>query len=301
MRPFAERSLIQVCQQQSTEGWWPRLGQDPRDEPRPSYWTTALACVAIFRVSRDDTQLERARQGTRWLAQQQQQSGAWKHAPADDAYAQREELHTTLLACEAINNLDPEGYRSSLANAEEWIRSKQSRSGIWEAEPPLSPTSMTVQVLEYLEGKRPPFRNFSDYLSIARDFVLRAQEVALENNPNAWRLAIVIAFQGMEAFLYTCLEHPTINVPIFEGSSRSRTIGLRRALNNIEESLHSIGLLSQGAPVPRRNQIDRLAYLRDEVVHKGAAVSREDARRLTDEADRFMDQLSSSLFGFSIS
>ena len=76
MRPFAELSLIQVCQQQSAEGWWPRLGQDFRDEPRPSYWTTALACVAIFRVSRDEAQLDRAREGTRWLAQQQQQSGA---------------------------------------------------------------------------------------------------------------------------------------------------------------------------------------------------------------------------------
>jgi hypothetical protein len=57
MRPFAERSLIYVCQQQSVEGWWPRLGQDPRDEPQPSFWTTALSCVAIFRVSRDEAQL----------------------------------------------------------------------------------------------------------------------------------------------------------------------------------------------------------------------------------------------------
>ena len=301
MRPFAERSLIYVCQQQSAEGWWPRLRQDPRDELRPSLWTTALACVAIFRISRDDAQLERAREGTRWLAQQQQESGAWKHAPADDAYAQREELHTTLLACEAIKNLDADRYRSSLANAEEWIRSKQTSSGIWEAEPPLSPASMTVQVIEYLEGKRPPFRNLGDYLAIARDFILRAQEVAFENNPNAWRLSIVIAFQGMEAFLYACLEHPTINVPIFEGNSRNRTIGLRKALSKIEESLQFNGQLSEDESVPRRNQIDRLAYLRDEVVHKGAAVSREDARRLIEEADRFMDQVSGWVFGYSIS
>jgi hypothetical protein len=151
---------------------------------------------------------------------------------------------------------------------------------------------MTVQVIEYLEGARPPFRNLGDYLVIARDFVLRAQEVAFENNPNAWRLSIVIAFQGMEAFLYACLEHPTINVPIFEGNNRNRTIGLRKALYNIEEKLQSHGQLSEDEPVPRRNQIDRLAYLRDEVVHKGAAVSREDARRLTEEAERFMNRLS---------
>lgn len=301
IRPFADRSLLLVCQQQSAEGWWPRLAQDLRDEPRPSFWTTALACVAIFRTSRDDSQLERAREGTRWLAQQQQQSGAWKHAPADDAYAQREELQTTLLACEAIKNLDPEGYRSSLANAKEWIRAKQEPSGIWEAEPPLSSTSMTVQVIEQLEKRQPPLRRFSDYLSIARDFILRAQEVAFENNPNAWRLAIVIAFQAVEAFLYACLEHPTLNVPIFEKKSRNRTIGLRSALDKIEESLHAAGRLSQYDSVPRRNQIDRLAYLRDEVVHKGAAVSREDARRLTNEADRFMDQLSGWVFDFSIS
>lgn len=231
----------------------------------------------------------------------QQQSGAWKHAPADDAYAQREKLHTTLLACEAITNLDSEGYRGSLANAEDWIRSKQAPSGIWEAEPPLSPASMTVQVIEYLEERRPTFRRFDDYLSIARDFVLRAQEVAFENNPNAWRLAIVISFQGVEAFLYACLEHPTVNVPIFEGKGRNRTIGLRRALNRIEEHLRATNKLSQDDVAPRRNQIDRLAYLRDEVVRKGASVSREDANRLTNQADRFMDQLSSWIFGFSIS
>jgi ElaB/YqjD/DUF883 family membrane-anchored ribosome-binding protein len=111
----------------------------------------------------------------------------------------------------------------------------------------------------------------------------------------------VIAFQSIEAFLYACLEHPTINVPIFEGKSRNRTIGLRKALSNIEERLQSNGQLSEDEPVRQRNQIDRLAYLRDEVVHKGAAVSREDARWLTEEADRFMNQLSSWEFGFSIS
>jgi hypothetical protein len=166
---------------------------------------------------------------------------------------------------------------------------------------PLSTTSLTVQVIEYLEPGRQPEEDLSDYLIMARDFALRAQEVAFENNPNAWRLTIVIAFQSMEAFLYACLEHPSINVPIFEGNNRRHTIGLRKALRSLEERLQTTGVLSRNEPVPRRGQIDRLAYLRDEVVHKGAAVSREDARRLTGQVDHFMDQVYRKTFGNAIS
>jgi len=301
VRPFAQRALADVCRVQGAEGWWPRLQQDFRQEDRPSNWTTAYACVAIFRTSRDQTQLEQAREGARWLAQQQEPGGAWRHAPADDdAYARREELHTTLMACEAIEHLDPERYRSTLATAKRWISDQQSPLGFWEGEPPLSPPAMTVQVIEYLEGRLRPSRSLSDYQSIARDFVVRAQESALENNPNAWRLAVVVSFQGLEAFLYACLEHETINVPIFEGTEGNRTIGLRKALRKLEESLQRVGTLAAGQHVQRRNHIDRLIYLRNEVVHKGASVSGNDARMLTDQAARFVEDISAEVFGFSL-
>ncbi len=234
VRPFAQRALADVCREQNAEGWWPRLRGDLHAEAEPSNWTTALACAAIFRTSRDEAEVDRARKGVRWLAQQQEPNGAWRHAPADDAYAQREELRTTLLACESIEHLDPERYRSTLTAAKRWIEGKQSPLGFfWEGEPSPSPVSMTVQVIEYLEGRIGPSQNLGDYQSIARDFVVRAQESALENNPNAWRLAIVVAFQGLEAFLYACLEHETINAPIFEGTDGNKTIGFRKALRKL--------------------------------------------------------------------
>jgi hypothetical protein len=146
------------------------------------------------------------------------------------------------MACEAIEHLGRERYRSTLATAKEWIKGKQTPLGFWEGELPLSPPVMTVQVIEYLEGRVWPSRNLSDYQDIARDFVVRAQESALENNPNAWRLAVVVSFQGLEAFLYACLEHETISVPIFEGAEGNRTIGLRKALQKLEESFRRVGL-----------------------------------------------------------
>jgi hypothetical protein len=301
VRPFAQRALEDVCREQNAEGWWPRLSQDPRAHKKPSNWATAYACMAIFSTSRDQAQLEQALKGARWLAQQQEPSGAWRHAPAyDDAYARSEELLTTVIACEAIEYLDPERYRSTLTAAKQWIRHKQSPLGFWEGEPPLSFPAMTVQVIKYLEGRLRPSRNLSDYQSIARDFIVRAREFALENNPNAWRLAIVVSFQGLEAFLYACMEHETVNVPIFDGTDKDMTIGLRKALRRLEEWFRHAGVLAAGEHLQRRNHIDRVIYLRNEVVHKGASVSRNDAQRLTAEATRFVEDTSSELFGFSL-
>jgi hypothetical protein len=208
-------------------------------------------------------------------------------------------VHTALLAAEAVGNLDPAGFRATLTAAESWIMRQQSPSGLWEGETPLTPAAMTVRVIEQLENKRPSLDDLGDYLSIARDFSQRAREAALENSPNAWRLAVVVAAQGLEAFVYACLEHPSVNVSVFESKSRTRTIGLKSALDRLEESLRDSGRI-RGPRLPRRNHLDRLAYLRDEVVHKGASVSRNDARRLTAEVVRFTQELSETVYGFSL-
>jgi hypothetical protein len=72
------------------------------------------------------------------------------------------------------------------------------------------------------------------------------------------------------------------------------------ALERLEEKLRGDSRLS-GQSVPFRNSLDRIAYLRNEVVHKGASVGREDARRLSAQAERFMSEISARVFGFSIS
>ena len=300
LRPFIEEALALVCEEQSAGGWWPRWTDRILPENEPGNRTTALACVAVVRTSRDERQLERAREGARWLAQQQEASGAWRQAPAGDARAREEELNTTLLAGEAIRALGAEGYGRTLAAAEAWIRGRQDPAGKWDGPEALDRAFMTAWVLEYLEGTRPSPAELSDYLSIARDFASRAQSVSLENNANAWRLSVVVAFQGIEAFLYACLEHPSVNVPFFEGNNRNRTIGMVNALERLEEKLRGDGRLS-GQSVPFRNSLDRIAYLRNEVVHKGASVGREDARRLSSQAERFMSEISARVFGFSIS
>ncbi len=101
LRPFIEEALALVCEEQSAGGWWPRWTDRLLDENEPGNRTTALACVAVLRTSRDERQLERAREGARWLAQQQQTSGAsplsvnvsWRRSrPASSASLSRERL-----------------------------------------------------------------------------------------------------------------------------------------------------------------------------------------------------------------
>ncbi len=59
-------------------------------------------------------------------------------------------------------------------------------------------------------------------------------------------------------------------------------------------------MLPAGQHVQRRNHIDRLIYLRNEVVHKGASVSGNDARLLTAQAAHFVEDISNKIFGFSL-
>ncbi len=83
-------------------------------------------------------------------------------------------------------------------------------------------------------------------LGQCHDFSQRAREVALENSTNTWRLAAMVAYQGLKAFLYECLEHPPVNVSVFEGKDRRRTIGTRNALNRLEQDLSGAGRIRQG-------------------------------------------------------
>jgi hypothetical protein len=299
IRPFIEMALVRVAGQQHDEGWWYSPTGDARVGPEPSNWATALACVTIQRLARSEAHLEQAKKGVEWLARQQETSGAWPADATDPNEAQDPDLLTTLVASEAIGAAGLNGYDNTVAGADAWVMDQQRPSGVWlDSSEGLGPIFMTVLVVEHMEKQRPPLTRLSNYLRISRDFILRSQELVLEDNENAWRLAVVIAFQGVELFLYGCLTDPSINITVF--SRPDRTIGMRAALNTLEGHLQSTGGLSSGQPIQYRAALERLAYSRDEVVHKGAAVTKNDTRELADAAARFADTTSQQVFGFAL-
>jgi len=303
IRCFIEISLTHIANQQHIiEGWWPSYVTERVDEYRmrhlPSNYTTALSCVALLRLSRSNRQLERARQGVQWLAKQQQPSGAWTRAIArNQKLIQEPDLFTTLLAVEAIRASGLDGYNHTLSMADSWIMSQQDPDGTWKDESFPFPF-MTVLVVEYFERRRPPLSNLGNHLSITRDFILRSRELALEDNENSRRLAIVVAFQGIESFLYAGLSHPSVNIKIFEKSNR--TIGMRKALDELEKYLQKTGVLKQGQPIEYRNSLDKLAYYRNEIVHKGASIGEIEARELTEASARFSGLMCQRIFGYSL-
>jgi len=304
IRPFLEIALTAVANQQTDEGWWYvpdayRIYPNRSAPTEPDNYPTALACTVLLRLSRSDWQLHRAREGARWLARQQSHGGGWfdRFRNVEERVEQEPNLFTTLLAAEAIRSAGLEGYGSTLSMADSWILNQQEPDGTWKYRAFSWPFT-TVLTIEHFERKRPSRTELEGYLSVSKDFIMRSEELALEDNENARRLAIVTAFQGMEAFLYACLSKPSINKPIFR--NRHETIGYRQALNRLEEHLRSADLLEQGESITRRNSLDALAQLRDEVVHKAASVSESEARKLTRDAAYFGDSLCQQIFGFAL-
>ncbi|KAF5416724.1 MAG: hypothetical protein C5S48_02095 [Candidatus Methanogaster sp.] len=302
IRCFIEISITHIANHQHIEGWWPSYVTERVDEYRmrylPSNYTTALSCVDLLRLSRRNWQLKRARSGVQWLAKQQQPSGSWTRDIArNQKPIQEPDLFTTLLAAEAIRASGLHGYDHTLSMADSWIMSQQDPDGTWKDEIFPFPL-MTVLVVEYFERRRPPPSNLGNYLSIARDFILHSRELALEDNENSRRLAIVVAFQGIEAFLYACLSHPSVNIKVFEKSSR--TIGMRKALDELEKYLQKTDVLKQGQSIEYRNSLDKLTYYRNEIVHKGASIGEKEAREHTEASARFSELICQRIFGYSL-
>lgn len=314
IRCFVEIALTRIANHQHAEGWWlsfslPVKVDDYRMRYLPSNYTTALSCVNLLRLSRSNWQLGRARQGVQWLAKQQQPSGAWTDYSRQFEESDQEpgfvaklvpdpDLFTTLLAAEAIRLSGLDGYDHTLSMADSWIMSQQDPDGTWRDEAFPFPF-MTVLAVEYFGRTCPPLSNLGNYLSIARDFMLRSRELALEDNENSRRLAMVAAFQGIEAFLYACLSHPSVNIQFFD-KKLSKTIGMPKALDKLEIHLQQKGMLKKGQSVEYRTSLDRLAYYRNEIVHKGISIGEKETRELTEASVHFSDLMCQQIFGYSL-
>ena len=148
------------------------------------------------------------------------------------------------------------------------------------------------------------FKNFypnkllDPYLSMSKSFLNRSVQFSLEENSNSHRLAIISAFQGIEAFLYSILKDPKINIPIFD--KPNKTIGMRKALNKLQTYLQSKGYIKNNEVIKYRNSLDQLAYLRDQIVHKGIDIGQKDCRALIDDTLKFASEYSNEIFKYNV-
>jgi hypothetical protein len=74
---------------------------------------------------------------------------------------------------------------------------------------------------------------------------------------------------------------------------------MKEALNQFQTYLQQKGIKSSEV-VLSRNSLDRLAYLRDQVVHKAIDVTESECCSLIDDAASFITKYSLQIFGFDV-
>lgn len=303
-------TLNRIGGSQSPEGWWTNyrlmefVGKDPKTRLRayaflPDAYGTALCSLDLLKLSVSETLRQKGILGAKWLLENQNSDGSWsiwkksKKRKNDANFLP--DLFTTLLSLETIIRSGIKNVDHSIKLGIDWMMHQQNEFGLWEDD--LLPFPfMTVLVLEFLQSNDYYSKQLDQYLTMSKGFLNRSVQFSLEDNSNSYRLAIITAFQGIEAFLYSVLTH--LNDKIFE--SKDETIGMRKALTKFQSDLQNSGIIKRDQVVSFRNSLDRLAYLRDQVVHKAIDITQGECRTLIDDALRFVSEYSLKIYGFDI-
>lgn len=304
IRDFVNLALMRIANNQFIEGCWTDFMR--REKPKkdskngimqskylPSIYTTALCSLNLLKLSISDSMREKGILGAKWLLDKQNSDGSWS-----DEFKSEPEIFTTLLSLEALIRSDIKNIKRSINLGIRWMLKQQNKLGFWE-ESGFPFPFLTVLVLEFMKFKDfYPKKLLDSYLSISKSFLNRSVQFSLEENSNSHRLSIITAFQGIEAFLYSILKDPKLNISIFD--KPDKTIGMRKALNRFQTYLQNEKYIKNNEVIKYRNSLDKLAYLRDQIVHKGIDVSQKECRSLIDDAFKFASEYSNEIFKYNI-
>jgi Squalene-hopene cyclase C-terminal domain len=280
----------------SPDGSWPSpvtSGEGTDTTYRPDTMGTAAAVIAVFKLSTSDAQQAAAARAVEWLVQSQEDDGHWAAYGPGTAVQHDDSVLATALALEAILRSGRPNVERLTERAAKWLIAAQGDAGGWH-ERSLPNPLLSVVVLESLELWNAGPQGLSEPLLLARDLLRRSQRLATEDTAEARQLAVVAAHTGIEAFMYVILSHPTVNEKTVKDKE---TIGLRRAMTRLQDHYHAQKLLPRNAVLPHRNGVDRLAILRDEIVHKALRVSRPDIDSHLREAQSFTSAISLQILG----
>lgn len=306
LRESLDILLRRVATWQSPEGYWSgrvfeeakaRKGKK-RIQPKSvlDVYVTALWSLNFLKLGIEDSIREKGIRGARWLLEQQNPDGSWsypKQKTIRDYYLEAD-LFVTLLCLETIHRSGLEHTKRALDRGTRWIMTQQDELGMWEDGSFPFPF-LTVLTLEWLQRQILSTVGITPFLSIAKGFISRSIQFSLEQNSNSHRLAVLTAYEGLEALLYAILSDPNVNIKIYE--KPDETIGFRKALTSFQEYLVRQKKLKPGEVIPYRNSLDILAYLRDEVVHKGLDITKEMCKPLVEDAHRFGSKYSKQVLG----
>jgi hypothetical protein len=290
---FSLRLLID----QQTGPFWSEWSTSDRRLPTqiPSVATTSLAGLALLKLGSSDLARERGKAAAEWLLENQNRDGSWSiELERGGKLHTTPDVHVTISAMEAIARSSISGASHNLSLGEQWLIAQQGKNGLWEdtAFSLPQPTVLIVESLEYVRSARP--RPADTYMDAAAGYFRRARLLVHERDATSTRLSIVTAHLGIEAFLYSLIERSNIT-KIF---NKGQTIGMRVALTSLQTWMQQNRMLKPNEILAYSNELARLAYLRDEVVHKALSVGYDDASSIVGAAARFVSTYSTSILGF---
>jgi hypothetical protein len=306
IRDFVNIALHRIVSWQLPEGWWSDFqlresaGKDSKTglDSLPNTYTTALCSLNLLKLSISEPMGHKGVLGVKWLLERQNPDGSWSRELASEGkIVAKPDIFLTLLSLESITRSGLKNVRHSIKLGIDWIMKQQNELGMWDYRGLPFPF-MTVLVLEFMDRKDYFSSELDQYLCMSKAFLNRGVQLSLEENSNSRRLATITAFHGIEVFLYSVLSRPDVNIKVFE--KIDKTIGMRKALTQFQVYLQDKGKIKPNQVLPYRNSLDRLAYLRDEVVHKGIDITNTMCRPLIDEAVKFAAKYSLEILGFDI-
>jgi hypothetical protein len=287
----ARRLVNRLMRWQTAEGWWVY-----DHERRPGYYLTAtiLYGLAVFGDQLDDAVRNGLRVGLRWLADAQTATGGWPIADRDGA-AEGDVL-TTAVAMDLLRRADEESFALEIARGEAFLLSQQTTVGFWIF--PSDPVGLMHVVLECLGRDLPPIQQREGLLSLARDLMFKAEELARSSDQVDIQLCVIAAHHAAELFTYGVLT--AFDPPVSFTRNDGKTVGLREALGLLEGRLRLARELDAGQGLPLRDQLQLLANSRDAIVHQGQIVSATQARAQIVHARRFLERQSLARLGHQL-
>jgi len=306
IRDSVNLALDNIAKLQSQEGWWTDIDllvqyTRPGRKHRylPGIHITALCSLDLLKLSIQDSHKESGLLGAQWLLSKQNADGSWSREKfIKDKIEHKPEIFTTLLVLEVLVRSGIKNVGHSINSGIEWILRQQDAFGTWNDEGFPFPF-MTIIILELLRLKDTYPVVLDHYQSVSKGFLRRSVQLSLEDNTSSRQLAIIAAYHGLEAFLYSMLSQPSINIPIFDKKG-DKTIGMKKALDEFQAYLRQNTIIKSTEAVSYRNSLDRLGYLRDQIVHKAVNITELECRRLVADTSKFAIKYSLQIFGFNI-
>lgn len=307
MRPEIRRALDKVMRAQDRRGWWAEhvfsrempqehlsVAEKVRGVRVPDPAATALCAVALQKLG-DDRHIAAAADSARWLAGVQEPVGFW--SLVSHKGDSRPHVRTSILAAEAILRAGLKDVERDIQRAEQWVISQQDSIGLWFDKFD-APEFLSMVICEYFRD-RSKFRPLPlGHLTVARGFLRRAEELALDASSDAARLAVISGFHGVEMFLYGVAADERYFFDIFERGGN--TIGLREAMARLRDKLREIAAIKSTSDLRWAHQMKMVASLRDQIIHKGHEVTPTMALQHVNQASAFVTHYGEELLQLQV-